>query len=252
MRRQAVIAASLSVFLAASAYAQSTAFFDLAKTGTPQQIQAAVSKAADVGAQDTDGFTALMDAAAFNPSPDVINILLKAGAEIEAREPGFGRTPLMLAAQTNKPEVVSALLKAGADPTSADSYGATALIWAATDNPNPDVITILVKAGASLRVRSGAPGAATAICWAAAGNNAAVVSALLDARADPNDSNGFASNLIMAAMGNPNPGVITVLLKAGADPKAKSWEGKTAFDYAKDRDDLKGTEAYRMLEEASK
>ena len=43
-----------------------------------------------------------------------------------------------------------------------------------------------------------------------------------------------------------------VLLNAGADAKAKDKDGKTAFDYAKDNDALKGTDALKKLEEASK
>jgi ankyrin repeat protein len=48
------------------------------------------------------------------------------------------------------------------------------------------------------------------------------------------------------------PEVITVLLKAGADGTAKDSMGKTAFDYAKNNEKLKGTDAIRQLEEASK
>jgi hypothetical protein len=41
-------------------------------------------------------------------------------------------------------------------------------------------------------------------------------------------------------------------LKEGANAKAKSNGGKTAFDYAKENDKLKGTDAFRQLEEASR
>jgi len=40
-------------------------------------------------------------------------------------------------------------------------------------------------------------------------------------------------------------------LKAGADAKAKDKLGKTAFDYAQANEKLKGTDAYRQLQEAS-
>jgi ankyrin repeat protein len=56
----------------------------------------------------------------------------------------------------------------------------------------------------------------------------------------------------LAAFTNPNPEVVTVFLKAGADAKAKDNEGKTAFDLAYWNPALKGTDAYRHLEEASK
>ena len=58
--------------------------------------------------------------------------------------------------------------------------------------------------------------------------------------------------LMYAAMGNTNPEVIRVLLDAGADGKARDKNGKTAFDYAQDNEKLKGTDALRKLEEASK
>jgi hypothetical protein len=47
--------------------------------------------------------------------------------------------------------------------------------------------------------------------------------------------------------------VIVILLKAGGDAKAKDKTGKTAFDYAKSNYSLKvrGTDAYRQLQEAS-
>jgi ankyrin repeat protein len=57
---------------------------------------------------------------------------------------------------------------------------------------------------------------------------------------------------MVAARYNQNPEVITTLLKAGADAKAKDSAGKTAFDYAKNNDRLEGTDAYSQLQEASK
>jgi hypothetical protein len=56
--------------------------------------------------------------------------------------------------------------------------------------------------------------------------------------------------LMWAAMPffNDNPAVIiTTLLNAGADPTIKSYEGKTAFDYAQSNDKLKGTPAFEAL-----
>jgi ankyrin repeat protein len=45
---------------------------------------------------------------------------------------------------------------------------------------------------------------------------------------------------------------MTELLKAGADAKAKDSQGKTAFDYAQDNEELKGTYTYQQLQKASK
>ncbi len=75
---------------------------------------------------------------------------------------------------------------------------------------------------------------------------------LLAAAADVNALNIFGGTPLMyAAEYNPNPDVITTLLKAGADAKAKDKAGKTAFDYAQANAKLKGSNAYRKLNEAT-
>ena len=56
--------------------------------------------------------------------------------------------------------------------------------------------------------------------------------------------------LMYAAKYNENPDVITTLLNAGADAKAKSIEGKTAFDYAQNNHKIKGTKVYWDLNNA--
>ena len=47
------------------------------------------------------------------------------------------------------------------------------------------------------------------------------------------------------------PEAITVLLKAGADGKAKSVAGKTALDYAKGNEKIYRTKAYWELNDAT-
>ncbi len=183
--KKRVVVAVLAVLLAASAYAQTTDFFGLVESGTPQSVQDAINKGANVKASDIGGMTPLMKAAENNKNPEVISILLKSGSDIEARD-----------------------LRPG--------IGGTALIWAAAQNENPEVVNLLLKAGANINARTG--DGRTALIW--------------------------------AAENNPNPEVIIVLLNAGADVKAKDKSGMTAFDYA--RYNLKGTDALKQLEEASK
>ena len=55
--------------------------------------------------------------------------------------------------------------------------------------------------------------------------------------------------MTVAAYNNPNPKVLTVLLEAGADAKAKNDEGKTALDCARMNEKLKDTGALKLLEE---
>ncbi|MGO8693737.1 MAG: ankyrin repeat domain-containing protein [Rectinemataceae bacterium] len=144
-------------FLAAlaSAYAQQADLFELVKTGSLQDVKAAVDKGADVNARDpANGWTPLMYAARYNQNPEVLNVLLKAGAKVDARADD-GSTPLMCAALINaNPEVISALLKAGADVNArSKGQGWTALICAASFNDNPEVIATLLRAGANEKVK---------------------------------------------------------------------------------------------------
>jgi ankyrin repeat protein len=108
-----------------------TDFFGLAKTGTPQSVQAATDKGDDPNARDKDGTTPLMYAAWFNQNPQVITTLLKAGADINARDRYNNMTPLMYAAWFNQnPEVITTLLNAGADAKAKSSAGKTAFDFA--------------------------------------------------------------------------------------------------------------------------
>lgn len=152
MRKPIVVAVVLVVLLAASAYAQ-TDFFALVKSGSPQDVQAAISNGADVKARDTTyGWTPLMVAAGFNPNPEVITVLIKAGSDIKAQDP-YGRTALMAAAGDQSPEMITVLLNAGSEINAHNSSGVTALMAAAGYNQNFEVITILLKAGADAKAK---------------------------------------------------------------------------------------------------
>ncbi len=88
--------------------------------------------------------------------------------------------------------------------------------------------------------------------FAAEGNpNPDVISTLLKAGAgiDSTISDGRTA-LMLAAQFNQNPEIVTALLRAGANGKLKSKAGKTAYDYAEENEKLKGTMQYLELKEA--
>lgn len=91
---------------------------------------------------------ALHYAAAESESVEVVQILLDAGADLEARD-SRGGTALMSAALNQNASVTASLLAAGANIAAEDDYGATALHFAALNN-GPAVLTQLMDAGADL------------------------------------------------------------------------------------------------------
>ena len=77
-------------------------------SSTPEIVQLLLEKGADVNARSTDGRTPLMFAA--SSTPEIVTLLLEKGAEIEARD-NKGMTPLMFAASA---EIKQLLIDAGA------------------------------------------------------------------------------------------------------------------------------------------
>ncbi len=155
MKTRIVVLVALAVLMAASAHAQTTAWFGILQAGTAQDVQAALDNGADANAR-RGGVTPLMSAANINPDPEVITVLLTAGAELEARDLyGPGATALIWAAAYNpNPQVTAALLQAGADLNARDTANSrTALIWAALATKNPEIVTVLLKAGADVKAK---------------------------------------------------------------------------------------------------
>ena len=69
----------------------------------------------------------MRSAALQNSNPEVLMVLLEAGADVNARDKN-GSTLLMAAAQQNtNPEALTVLLEAGADAKAKDKKGKTAL-----------------------------------------------------------------------------------------------------------------------------
>ena len=100
----------------ASAAMSDKDFFRLCQKGSLQEIVEAIEGGADVNArtQDHDWATPLMWALE-NPDPEVITVLVKAGADVNVQD-GYGVTPLIRAMRYDpNPEVIAALINAGAE-----------------------------------------------------------------------------------------------------------------------------------------
>lgn len=103
------------------------------KQATPQMMEDMIKNGADVN-ENVSGLTALI-IASVRSRTDIMNILIKHGADIEARGK-YGWTALMWAARFNaNPAIIETLIKYGANVKVKDKDGKAALDYA-KDNPN--------------------------------------------------------------------------------------------------------------------
>ena len=200
-------------------------------TKFPEVVQVLLDAGADPNAKDdSDRKTPLFSALWFNRNSEVITFLLEVGADVHARDE-VGDSPLHWAATHSTVEIVGILLDSGADPRARDWNGDEPLHNSAwTDNPG--VIKALLEAGAN--IEAGNEYDVTPLHKAAAYNDiSAVITALLEAGADleARDERGW-TPLHWAAAYNEVPSVVETLLHAGADLETKSYEGATPLHVA--------------------
>lgn len=211
------------------------------KTATLDKVKAEIANGADLNAAGTDkagngdlrtNVTPLMFSLKYgNPSVETIETLIKAGANVNAKEQTLGLTPLIYAVDYNvNPKIIQTLVEAGAD-VNAKSDGRTALFHAAHWNNNPEVINALIKAGADVnaKIESGESKGGTALMVAAAANkNPEVAKVLIDAGADKIAyRNNQRIQVVILALAMSNQAVVDLLLQ---DYKKADYSDKAEFD----------------------
>ena len=103
-------------------------FLKLCRSGSEEEINEAIEVGVNVNASNKTLSTALMFAAKEN-TPEVVEILAKAGAELDSQDI-YGNTALIYAASYNSEEVVNILLDQGASTNIINIQGYKALDYA--------------------------------------------------------------------------------------------------------------------------
>ena len=125
-------------------------FVELCRSGSAREVDEALQNGANVNAVDKFGNLGwrALHWAACEGHADVIEVLLKHGANVNAKDNG-GWTALHWAAKLGHADVVEVLLKHGADVNARDDRGWTALHVAG----NADVAEILLQHGADINAK---------------------------------------------------------------------------------------------------
>jgi V8-like Glu-specific endopeptidase len=118
-------------------------------------VKVLIEKGADVTLEDTDGNSALHSAAIklSKKNSDIVNMLVEAGAKIEARNL-LGETALLVAAKNLNLEAVKILIKSGADKNALDKNNESALFPFARKG-DKRAVKELIDLGIDVSVKNG-------------------------------------------------------------------------------------------------
>jgi len=131
----------------------SAALMSAVKSNDAKAVARLISQGADVNELDANGDPPLIQAAYLGHT-EIVELLLKAGADVTVVDPGMKATALHAAAYAGRTEAARLLVQYGIAINQQGPYnGYTALHDAIWQN-NIEVARILIEAGADLAVRS--------------------------------------------------------------------------------------------------
>ncbi len=160
--------------------------------------------------KDKDGVTALLAAANWD-KPEVVKLLVRAGAEVNVTS--SGETPLHVAARKGHDAVVTALLRAPSVAVdNRTSIGQTPL-WSAVQSEQVEITRLLLQSGANPNARTLGT---TPLMIAAYKGNATIVRVLIEWKADPNARGPDATSALSIAQKLKHYRIVEILRSAGA------------------------------------
>ena len=168
----------------------------------------------NVNVEDTYGNTALISAASIGGFESAVNQLIKAGADVNAKNKR-GETALICASMNEHEEVVEELIKARANIYARNNGGVTALMMAC-DRGHERVVSKLCAAGVDINAKDNT--GLTALMIACERGKTVVVEHLLKAiKIDIKAKNEKGETALIIACQTDKLKIVSALMRAGAD-----------------------------------
>jgi ankyrin repeat protein len=155
---------------------------------------------------------------------------IAAGIDPNVKDEETGGVALIWAATHDESDIVKVLLRGGANVNAKDMGGYTALLRA-LEKKN-DAIAELLLAQPNLDVNAQGFSGMTALTWYVWGGKEQTVKSLLERGANPNLADADGDTPLHGAAQRGNVKLLQMLLAAGANPNAKNKVGGTALMWA--------------------
>ena len=240
-------------------FASASELLDAIHAQDVNRVRMAIEAGGNVNASDEEGYFPLYFSIAYE-SPELTELLLKAGADVHKLDPEYAMPMVAHAAAIGNLTIVQQLLRFNADPKATDKFGGTALEEAAY-NGFTKIAKLLKENGAKTRwpvhVAAGlgdltelrklipklkdadlkTPGwENTPLHFATSGGNVYACKMLLEAGANPNKKNRFGASPLHIASDIGSVPLVKLLLSKGADPNQRDKEGATPGQYSENKE----------------
>ena len=205
-------------------------------SGSLEFVKLLVAAGAGVRVTDNEGATCLLFAAVHGCTETVRYLVGVEGVEVEHTDDIYGRTALHWALHTQHADVVQVLIDAGANIEAKDKKGYSPLLFACVIGELV-LVKKLVAAGAGVRVTNDEGTACLAI--AASRGHTETVRYLVDlpeVEVDHADDEGRTA--LHWALYTKHADVVPVLIDAGADIEARCNDGYSPLLYATEAEEL--------------
>ena len=197
--------------------------------GQARIVSALLSHGANANAIHREAGASALEYAVLKGRPDIVEMLLAAGANVRKRYRD-GQTVLHLAAARTSVPIIDDLIAAGADLAATDEMGNTSLDVAVLHN-RPEAVRCLLDHGAPLKYLHPADGRG-ALHEACIKGYSDIAGMLIARGADPGLRDRSGQTPLDLALAYKNPAVIALLLKVGNTISASQAAGEQAMEFA--------------------